>query len=85
MFEKIQLMMELKTILSELQNAHPRALAFFNALRTEGLEPDSVIEVRLTRPDGRSMVTNLRLSEADLQNIDKLKRLASEAEGRDKS
>lgn len=79
MFEKIQLMMELRSIMTEFQKAHPRAVAFFNALRTEKIEPDSVVELKLTRPDGTELVTNLRLSEADLANIEKLKHLASQA------
>ena len=46
---------------------HPRFAAFLGAVKREGLSEGTIIEVRVTTPEGKDLVSNLRLSAEDME------------------
>ena len=60
--------MKLKERMDIFMNQHPRVMPFFQALSgriTEG----SVIEMKVTQPDGTDLVCNIRVTADDLKTV----------------
>ncbi len=51
---------------------HPKLLPFFNAAAPMAKTPGSVIEIKITDPNGESIETNLRVQESDIELINML-------------
>lgn len=63
------MLMKLKERLGLFQSQHPKFQMFLNAVGNQAIETGSIIEVKVTRPDGKEMVTNLRLTEDDVETV----------------
>lgn len=75
-------LLEIKTQLEHLRRNHPKVLPFIQAVNSAGICDGAVIELRVTQPDGREYITNVRVSEDDLSCIRRLTELAKEAGGK---
>ena len=51
------------------QSEHPKVLPFLQAVRSEVLEEGSIIELKVTAPDGKSLESNIRATKNDLETI----------------
>lgn len=54
---------------------HPRFPAFLQAVQTSGIQEGTVIEVTVTTPEGKKMMTNLKLTATDMEAFNDLKGL----------
>jgi len=70
-----QNIMALMAAWSEFQNNHPKFPAFLQALKTQGIKEDSVVEISVTDPDGRKIETNIKVKASDLQLFESLKNM----------
>ena len=48
---------------------HPKFLAFLGAVNAKMLEPGTVIDVKVTGPDGKEIETNLKLTPEDVETV----------------
>jgi len=62
----------------KFQNTHPRFAAFLEAVKREGIREGAVIEVKVTTPEGKNMVSNLRLTADDMALLKSLSGLGKE-------
>lgn len=51
------------------QQRHPKFVKFAIAVVQSGVPEGSVIEMKVTTPDGREMESNLRLSQEDIEFV----------------
>ena len=65
-------MMQIKTLFEKFQYNHPRVVQFFQAAFPM-VEPDSVIEITVTNAQGKTISTNMKVTEDDLQLLNQLK------------
>ncbi len=65
-------MMQLGGRLEKFGQQHPRVVAFFKENHQE-LREGAVVEIRITSPEGRGVVTNMRLTADDEETINILK------------
>lgn len=56
----------LKKHLENFRNNHPKFPRFLDAVYRDALEEGSLIEIRVTSPEGKNYVTNLRVQKEDL-------------------
>ncbi len=68
-------LLQMKGRLSLFQKDHPKVRAFMHALREDGMEPGTVLELKATFKDGRERVTNIRLTENDIETLQMLNKL----------
>lgn len=54
---------------------HPRFPAFLQAVQSTGIREGTVIEVSVTTPEGRNMMTNVKLTASDMKAFEDLKGL----------
>ena len=59
--------MQVKSMLATLKQNHPKFPSFLDAVSKRALCKDTIIEIKVTTPDGESLESNLRLKESDLE------------------
>ena len=62
-------LLKLKERLGIFNEEHPRVRPFFHMIKEEGLPVGAVLELKVILPDGKEQVTNIRLTENDLETI----------------
>ncbi len=69
--------------LLQIQNAwntfkanHPKFPLFVDALAKEGLSEGTVIEIKVTTPEGKEFQSNIKMTASDMELIHSLKNLA---------
>ena len=65
----------LKDKLNGFRHRHKGFVSFIKAARREGVPVGSVVDVKLTFPEGEAMTTNFRVTEEDLELIRMLEAL----------
>ena len=66
-------LMKLKGAWETFQRNHPKFPAFLNAVKCKGIQVGTVIEIKVTGPEGESIETNLKVTEEDLKLTDLLR------------
>ena len=61
-------MMQMKSRLDIFKTQHPKVLPFLQAARGY-VQEGTVIEVKLTTPDGRTLESNIRVTEDDVKTV----------------
>ena len=64
--------MKLKTQLNDFRKRHPGFTRFIMAIRRKGLPEGSVLDVKITTPDGETMTTNFRVEAEDIEFVSML-------------
>ena len=59
--------LRLKGMWQQFRDAHPKLVAFAQTVRNGYVKEGSVFDLTVTDPDGKSIRTNFRLSESDLE------------------
>ena len=67
--------MQLADRLRIFQSQHPRVIDFLRDGGRNSLEPGVVMELRVTDNNGRTSVTNIRLTQEDMETIEIIKNL----------
>jgi hypothetical protein len=60
---------EAKNRLNMFNSEHPKVLPFLEMLKTNALMEGSVVEMRVTTPEGKEYVSNIRLTKTDVETI----------------
>lgn len=68
-------MMKLAGRLKIFQEQHPKALAFVRDVTQNAVREGSVIELKVTDPDGKDYVTNIRVTAEDMETAQILREL----------
>ncbi len=64
-------MMRLKKNFQRFQADHPRVVAFFQAIRGD-VEEGTIVEIKVTTPEGKERITNMRLNPDDVETLNHL-------------
>lgn len=67
-------LLKMKDRLNIFRTEHPKVSPFFHKVKEHGLTPGSVIELKVTTPDGKEHVTNIRVTPNDIETINMLSR-----------
>jgi hypothetical protein len=67
--------MKLRERLGIFQSQHPRVQPFLKDAFSGGVLEGSVIELKVTSPEGRSCITNIRLTQEDVETINMIREL----------
>lgn len=69
------LMMKLGGMWMKFTKNHPKFPQFMNSVKSNGLKVDTVIDVKITYPDGKVAETNLKVTQSDLDMMEELKKI----------
>ena len=62
-------MMKMREQLMQFHSAHPKVLPFFQAVSADGIREGSVIEMKVTNPEGKSYVSSIRVTAQDMEML----------------
>ena len=60
-------LMQLKDAWMQFNQRHPKLAPFFRAIQAKALKEGTVIEMKVTTPEGQSLISSIRLTEADME------------------
>ena len=63
---------KMKGLLEKFQKNHPKVMPFINAVQAKGITEGTIIEAKVTFPDGKEYVTNIRVNGEDLELVKQL-------------
>lgn len=52
---------------------HPKFPQFISAVQKKGIREDSIVEIKVTDPDGTELCTNIKVTASDLALFNELK------------
>lgn len=55
---------------------HPKFPLFLNAVSNNAISEGSVVEIKVTKTDGESITTNLRVTQSDMELFEELSKMA---------
>lgn len=68
-------LMQMAERLRIFKEQHPKVIDFISAVSRSSLEPGVVMELKVTDTEGRTYMTNLKLTEEDMETIEIIKSL----------
>lgn len=68
-------MMKLGERFRIFQSQHPRAIAFVQDVAANAIQEGTIMELKVTMPDGKERITNIKLTADDLETIRIMKNL----------
>lgn len=68
-------LMKIMGLKNKFESEHPRFAAFIGDLFKMGVTEGTVIEITLTRPDGSTATTNMKVKPSDIELVNELKNL----------
>ena len=66
-------MMQVAGRIKIFKEQHPKALAFIQSVSEGDLREGTVIEVKVTTPEGKESVSNIKLTKDDIETFNLLK------------
>lgn len=69
------MMLKLGGLWAKFSKNHPKFPQFVKAVQKNGFKPDTVVDLKITYPDGNAIDTNIKISEEDLKLFEELKKL----------
>jgi len=66
-------LMQLKSSLEKFQQNHPKFIQFAQTIVQIGLKEGTVLECKVITTDGREIHTNLKITNDDLELLEKIK------------
>lgn len=68
-------MMQMAKRFQIFSQEHPRVMPFFQMANATAIKEGAVIEMKVTSPEGKELVTNIKLTKDDIETIQMLKSL----------
>lgn len=67
---------EMKNMWDRFERNHPKLPKFLQVVGRECIQSGTVIEITVTKPDGETIASNIRLNEEDMELIAAMKNMA---------
>ena len=68
-------LLSMKSALDNFQRNHPKFMQFLQVMMQNGLQEGTVLECKVITPEGKEIQANIKITEDDLELIEKLKEL----------
>lgn len=62
-------LLQIKQRLDTFQNDHPKMVSFVKMVNKDVIKEGSVVEIRVTDPDGKEYVSNMRVNANDAETL----------------
>lgn len=55
---------------------HPKFPRFLKAIAAEGIKEDTIIEISITTPEGKTYCSNVKITQSDLELFEQMKHIS---------
>lgn len=70
---------QIRALWERFERNHPKLPRFFQVVGSECMQAGTIIEISVTKPDGETLTSNIRLNEEDMELIETVKGLARQS------
>ena len=70
---QLAMLQKLKSGIDRFRANHPKFPKFLKAVAAEGIKEDTLIEVNITTPEGKTYCSNLKITQSDLELFKQMK------------
>lgn len=67
--------MALKSEYAKFQKRHPKVLPFFNAVYSNALKENTIMEMHVSTEDGTQYTSNIKITKEDIEMLNDLREL----------
>jgi len=68
-------LMQIMAAWNTFKENHPKFPSFIDALRRQGIEEDTIIAISVTDKNGKTIETNIKVKQSDLELFNSLKNM----------
>lgn len=68
-------LLSMKSAFDKFQKNHPKFVQFVKVMTQTGLQEGTVLECKVITPEGKELQANLKITQDDLELLEKLKEL----------
>ena len=61
------LLMQLQQRFNIFSQEHPKVLPFFNAIGSNAMQEGTIIDIKVTTPDGKTLESNIKVTANDIE------------------
>ena len=72
--------MQLQQKITTFKKDHPRVFPFFQAVKDNTLRPGTIIDMKVTTPEGKEIACNIKVTENDIELFNALMDLRNNQE-----
>ena len=65
----------LKSDIDKFQNNHPKFIQFIKAMSQSGTQEGAILECKVISPEGKEISTNIKITQDDLELLEKMKEM----------
>lgn len=69
-------LLQIKPLLDSFKTNHPKFLNFISAVAGIGLKEGTIVEITVTSPEGQTYNSNIKLTQDDIELIQKLRQMS---------
>ena len=69
-------LLQLKGQWEKFEKNHPKFRGFMNAAASQGIREGTIIEITITDPEGKTICSNLKITDADMDLIRTMQNLS---------
>lgn len=74
-FQQLAMLQKVKPLLDTFRAEHPKVSLFLHAIQQDAIRKDSVMELSVTTPEGKTYTSNIRLTDNDMKLLEMMKNL----------
>ena len=68
-------LLTLKSDIDKFQENHPKFVQFIKAMSQSGMQEGTILECKVISPEGKEISTNIKISQDDLELLEKMKQM----------
>ena len=72
------LLMQLQQRLGLFSQEHPKVLPFFRAIGDNAMQEGTIIDIKVTTPDGKTLESNIKLTANDIETAKMMKNMGNQ-------
>lgn len=69
------MLLKLGGLWAKFSKNHPKFPSFVKTVQKNGIKADTIIDIKITYPDGNVVDSNLKVTESDLEMLEELKKM----------
>lgn len=72
------LLMQLQQRFGLFSQEHPKVLPFFRAIGDNAMQEGTIIDIKVTTPDGKTLESNIKLTANDIETAKMIKNMGNQ-------
>lgn len=72
------MLFQMKSMMERFEKNHPKFPKFLKVVTTECIAPGTILEIKVTKANGETIESNIRLNDEDMELMEVIKNLSTQ-------